>query len=127
MVVAVSIFIAAILDLRMFIAISKYQINHFPMPRSFCIFDTMFLNIHEAKCQKKEILLQLVQGCDIFQVRMTRLCCCDIKLNIFIIIYYYLQLGEGTAKETPEQKFNRLQHEMRELAEELDHIKVCLN
>ena len=76
---------------------------------------------------KKEILLQLVQGCDIFQVRMARLCCCDIKLNIFIVIYYYLQLGEGTAKETPEQKFNRLQHEMRELAEELDHIKVCLN
>ena len=67
------IFITAILDLRMFIAVSKYQINHSPMARSFHIFDTMFLNIHGTKCQKKEILLQLVQGCNIFQVRLTRL------------------------------------------------------
>ena len=33
-------------------------------------------------------------------------------------------LGDGTTKETPQNKFNRLQHEIRELAEELDHIKV---
>ena len=53
-VVAVSIFIAAALDLRLLIAVSKYQINYFPLPRSFYIFDTMFLNIHETKCQKKK-------------------------------------------------------------------------
>ena len=33
-------------------------------------------------------------------------------------------LGDGTTKETPQNKFNRLQHEIRELAEELEHIKV---
>ena len=38
----------------------------------------------------------------------------------------YEMLGEGTAKETPQHKFNRLQHEIRELAEELEQIKVCL-
>ena len=53
-VVAVSIFIAAILDLRLFIAVSKYQINYFPLPRSFYIFDTMFLDTHETKCHKKK-------------------------------------------------------------------------
>ena len=35
-------------------------------------------------------------------------------------------LGEGAAKETPQNKFNRLQHEIRELAEELEQIKVSL-
>lgn len=35
----------------------------------------------------------------------------------------YEMLGEGTAKETPQNKFNRLQHEIRELAEELEQIK----
>ena len=72
-VVAVFIFFAAILDLRMLIAVSKYQINHFPLPRFYYIFDTMFLNIDGIKCHKEEILLQLVQGCDIFQARLTRL------------------------------------------------------
>ncbi|XP_020600707.1 dynactin subunit 2-like [Orbicella faveolata] len=32
-------------------------------------------------------------------------------------------LGDGVAKETPQNKFNRLQHEIRELAEELEQIK----
>ena len=36
----------------------------------------------------------------------------------------YEMLGDGTTKETPQNKFNRLQHEIRELAEELEHIKV---
>ena len=54
-VAAVSIFIAAILDLQMLVAVNKYQINHIPLPRSFDIFDTMFLNIHETKCQKKKL------------------------------------------------------------------------
>ncbi|KAM7447694.1 Dynactin subunit 2 [Porites harrisoni] len=35
----------------------------------------------------------------------------------------YEMLGDGTTKETPQNKFNRLQHEIRELAEELEHIK----
>ncbi|PFX30491.1 Dynactin subunit 2 [Stylophora pistillata] len=35
----------------------------------------------------------------------------------------YEMLGEGAAKETPQNKFNRLQHEIRELAEELEQIK----
>ena len=35
-------------------------------------------------------------------------------------------LGDGVAKETLQNKFNRLQHEIRELAEELEQIKVCL-
>lgn len=35
-------------------------------------------------------------------------------------------LGDGVAKETPQNKFNRLQHEIQELAEELEQIKVCL-
>ncbi|KAL9966220.1 hypothetical protein ACROYT_G024263 [Oculina patagonica] len=35
----------------------------------------------------------------------------------------YEILGEGVAKETPQNKFNRLQHEIRELAEELEQIK----
>ena len=48
-------FTEAILRLRMFIAVSKYQTNHFPLPRSFYIFDTIFLNIHRTKCQKKEL------------------------------------------------------------------------
>lgn len=38
----------------------------------------------------------------------------------------YEMLGEGVTKETPQNKFNRLQHEIRELAEELEQIKVCL-
>lgn len=38
----------------------------------------------------------------------------------------YEMLGEGVAKETPQNKFNRLQHEIRELTEELEQIKVCL-
>ena len=38
----------------------------------------------------------------------------------------YEMLGEGAAKETPQNKFNRLQHEIRELAEELEQIKVSL-
>ena len=54
-VAAVSIFIAAILDLQMLVAVNKYQINHIPLPRSFDIFDTMFLNIHETKCKKKKL------------------------------------------------------------------------
>ena len=37
----------------------------------------------------------------------------------------YEILGEGATKETPQNKFNRLQHEIRELAEELEQIKVC--
>ena len=37
----------------------------------------------------------------------------------------YEMLGEGSSKETPQHKFNRLQHEIRELAEELEQIKVC--
>lgn len=36
----------------------------------------------------------------------------------------YEMLGDGTTRETPQNKFNRLQHEIRELAEELEHIKV---
>ena len=39
----------------------------------------------------------------------------------------YEMLGEGAAKETPQNKFNRLQHEIRELAEELEQIKVSLH
>lgn len=39
----------------------------------------------------------------------------------------YEMLGEGVAKETPQNKFNRLQHEIRELAEELEQIKVCFD
>ena len=38
----------------------------------------------------------------------------------------YEMLGDGVVKETPQNKFNRLQHEIRELAEELEQIKVCL-
>jgi len=38
----------------------------------------------------------------------------------------YEMLGDGVAKETPQNKYNRLQHEIRELAEELEQIKVCL-
>jgi len=38
----------------------------------------------------------------------------------------YEMLGEGVAKETPQNKYNRLQHEIRELADELEQIKVCL-
>ena len=37
----------------------------------------------------------------------------------------YEILGEGGNNETPQQRFNRLQYEIKELAEELDHIKVC--
>ena len=36
---------------------SRQQIskkNHFPLPRSFYIFNTMFLNIDETKCQEKK-------------------------------------------------------------------------
>ena len=36
------------------LAVSKYQIIFFPLSRSFYPFDTMFLNIHETKCQKKK-------------------------------------------------------------------------
>lgn len=36
----------------------------------------------------------------------------------------YEMLAEGTAKEAPQHKFNRLQYEIRELAEELEQIKV---
>ena len=39
----------------------------------------------------------------------------------------YEMLGDGMTKETPQNKFNRLQHEIRELAEELEQIKVCFN
>ncbi|EDO42225.1 predicted protein [Nematostella vectensis] len=35
----------------------------------------------------------------------------------------YEIIGDASEKETPEQKYQRLQHEMRELAEELDQIK----
>ncbi|KAK3702863.1 hypothetical protein QZH41_014135 [Actinostola sp. cb2023] len=35
----------------------------------------------------------------------------------------YEILGESKEKETPDQKYQRLQHEMRELAEELEQIK----
>ena len=48
------------------------EVSHFPQTRSFYIFDTLFLNIHGTKCQKR-ILLQLVQGCDILQAGLTRL------------------------------------------------------
>ena len=47
------IFIAAILDLRMFIAVSKFKIDHFPLPGSFYIFDTTFLNIHGLNAIKR--------------------------------------------------------------------------
>jgi hypothetical protein len=41
-------------------------------------------------------------------------------------LYFSCQLGEAAGiKETPEQKFQRLQHEIRELAEDLNLIKVC--
>ena len=33
------------------LAVSKYQINLFPLPRSLYIFDTMFLNIHELNAK----------------------------------------------------------------------------
>ena len=39
----------------------------------------------------------------------------------------YEMLEEGTVKETPQHKFNRLQYEIRELAEELEQIKVGLS
>ena len=42
-------------------------------------------------------------------------------LCFFFLIY--LQTGEIGVKETPQQKFQRLQHEIRELAEEVTQIK----
>ena len=57
--VTVFIFMAAILDLQIFRAVRKYQINHFPLPKSFYIFDTIFLNIYGTKCQKKKLCYNL--------------------------------------------------------------------
>lgn len=39
----------------------------------------------------------------------------------------YEILGKKKEKETPEQKYQRLQHEMRELSEELEQIKVLVH
>ncbi|XP_015756498.1 PREDICTED: dynactin subunit 2-like [Acropora digitifera] len=45
------------------------------------------------------------------------------KVKGYVTKTEYEMLEEGTVKETPQHKFNRLQHEIRELAEELEQIK----
>ncbi|XP_074623051.1 dynactin subunit 2-like isoform X1 [Acropora palmata] len=45
------------------------------------------------------------------------------KMKGYVTKTEYEMLEEGTVKETPQHKFNRLQHEIRELAEELEQIK----
>lgn len=45
------------------------------------------------------------------------------RLKGYVTKTEYEMLEEGTTKETPQHKFNRLQHEIRELAEELEQIK----
>lgn len=47
-----------------------------------------------------------------------------ILLGVDVSVF---QLGEGAGKvESPQQKYLRLQHELRELTEEVNSIKVCL-
>ena len=57
--------------------------------------------------------------------KITENSCLLIVLCFFFLIYFliYLQTGEIGVKETPQQKFQRLQHEIRELAEEVNQIK----
>ena len=44
------------------------------------------------------------------------------------LIHIYFQVGEGSGiVETPQQKFQRLQHEIRILAEEVNQVKVSFD
>ena len=56
-----------------------------------------------------------------------RFVCLPHQLVGYLLLFYN-QLGETAGiKETPEQKFQRLQHEIRELTEDINLIKVTID